>query len=303
MKSKMSNRYLFISIVLIIASHVCQAQTDPVSFKGDTIPTFPDPPAGYNAQRNNVPHGKLTVVQYDSKAAGKLREMSVYKPPGYSADRKYPVLYLLHGLGQDYRQWTEWCQADNIADNLIADGKIQPVVMVFPNCDAKLTVTDTSAASRSGRADNFEGYGKPFEEDLLKAIIPYIDSHYSTISDPEHRALAGLSMGGGQSLNIGLYHPETFAYVGGFSSAPNTNQFGNMYTDVRFIPDIKAARVKLKLLWIGCGNKDGLWRISEKAHLYLNEISFPHVWNADTNGHDNMEWDRNLYLFSQHIFK
>ena len=300
MKSKMN---LFISIVLIIAGQVCRAQTNSASFKADSIPTFPDPPAGYNVQRNNVSHGKLTVVRYDSKTIGKLREMSVYTPPGYSADRKYPVLYLLHGLGQDYRQWTEWCQADNIVDNLIADGKMQPVIMVFPNCDAKLTVTDTSAAGRSGRADNFEGYGKPFEEDLLKDIIPYIDSHYSTISDPEHRALAGLSMGGGQSLNIGLYHLETFAYVGGFSSAPNTNQFGNMYTVVQLIPDVKAAREKLKLLWIGCGNKDGLWRISEKAHQYLNGISFPHIWNADTNGHDNMEWDRNLYLFSQHIFK
>ncbi|SDG60564.1 alpha/beta hydrolase [Chitinophaga filiformis] len=299
----MSNRHLFISIVFIIAGHICRAQTETGSFKTDTIPTFPDPPAGFNKQHSNVPRGKLGVVQYSSKTLGKLREMSVYTPPGYSADKKYPVLYLLHGLGQNYGQWTEWCQADNVVDNLIAEGKIQPVIMVFPNCDTKLTVTDTAAAGRSGRADNFEGYGKPFEEDLLKDIIPYIDSHYSTISSPKHRALAGLSMGGGQSLNIGLHHLETFAYVGGFSSAPNTNTFGNMYTDVQFIPDINAARKNLKLLWIGCGNKDGLWRISEKAHQYLNEISFPHVWNVDTNGHDNTEWDRNLYLFSQQIFK
>jgi hypothetical protein len=76
-----------------------------------------------------------------------------------------------------------------------------------------------------------------------------------------------------------------------------------MYKDVQFVPDIKAAREKLKLLWIGCGNKDGLWGISESVHQYLNEISVPHIWNADTNGHDNIEWDRNLYLFSQHIFK
>lgn len=301
MKNRMSNRYLFISIVFIIASHICQAQTGKISVKADTVLTFPDPPAGFNVQRNDVPHGKLTVVQYTSKTVGELREMSVYTPPGYSSDRKYPVLYLLHGLGVDRRQWTEWCQADIIADNLIADGKIQPLVIVFPNCDTKLTVTDTSAASRSGRADNFEGYRRSFEEDLLKDIIPYIDSHYSTISDAEHRALAGLSMGGGQSLNIGLYHPETFTYIGGFSSAPNTNKFGGMY-DVQFIPDIKVAREKLKLLWIGCGTKDGLWWVSERAHQYLNEISLPHVWNVDNNGHDNTEWDRNLYLFSQRIF-
>lgn len=299
----MSNRYLFISIVFFIASHICLVQTGKAALKADTIPTFPDPPAGFNVQRNDVPHGKLAAVQYNSKTLGKLREMNVYTPPGYSPDKKYPVLYLLHGLGQDYGQWTEWCQADNVVDNLIADGKIQPLIMVFPNCDSRLTVTDTSLANRSGRADNFEGYRKPFEEDLLKDIIPYIDSHYSTISDGEHRALAGLSMGGGQSLNIGLHHLETFAYIGGFSSAPNTNQFGGMYTDVQFVPDIKAAREKLKLLWIGCGNKDGLFRISEKAHQYLSETGIPHIWNVDTNGHDNTEWDRNLYLFSQQIFK
>ncbi|WP_436484693.1 alpha/beta hydrolase [Chitinophaga sp. ARDCPP14] len=299
----MSNRYLFVLIVFIVASHICLAQTGKVSFNADTVPSFPDPSAGFNVQRNNVPHGKLTVVQYDSKTLGKRREMSVYTPPGYSADKKYPVLYLLHGLGSDYRQWTEWCQADNIVDNLIADDKIQPVILVFPNCDSKLTVTDTATASRSGRADGFEGYRKPFEEDLLKDIIPYIDSHYYTISDREHRAIAGLSMGGGQSLNIGLYNLGTFAYIGGFSSAPNTNMFGGMYTDVKFVPDIKTAQEKLKLLWVACGNKDGLFGISEKAHQYLNEISVPHVWSVDTNGHDNTEWDRNLYLFSQHIFK
>ncbi|MBO9729755.1 MAG: esterase family protein [Chitinophaga sp.] len=292
----MSNRSIFLSIVLMLAGHTCLAQAD-------SIPTFPDPPAGYNAQRNNTPHGKLTAVRYESKTLGTLREMSVYTPPGYSSGKKYPVLYLLHGLGQGYGQWTEWCQADNVIDNLVADGKISPVIMVFPNCDTKLTVTDTAEAHRSGRADGFAGYGKPFEDDLLKDIIPYIDAHYATIPDADHRALAGLSMGGGQSLNIGLHHLETFAYIGGFSSAPNTYQFGGMYTDVPFIPDMKAARDKMKLLWIGCGNKDGLFSISEKAHQYLAETGIPHTWNVDTNGHDNHEWDRNLYLFSQQIFK
>jgi enterochelin esterase-like enzyme len=254
-------------------------------------------------QRDGTPHGKLTAVRYNSGTVGKLREMNVYTPPGYAADKQYPVLYLLHGLGQDYRQWTAWCQASNIADNLIAAGKMPPAIIVFPNADTKLTVTDTAAASRSGRADGFEGYGKSFEQDLLHDIIPYIDAHYSTLADREHRAIAGLSMGGGQSLNIGLHHLDTFAFVGGFSSAPNTNQFGGMYNTVPLIPDIETARKKLKLLWIGCGNKDGLFRISENAHRYLNEIGMPHVWNVDTNGHDNKEWDRNLYLFAQYIFK
>ncbi|HVI48071.1 MAG TPA: alpha/beta hydrolase-fold protein [Chitinophaga sp.] len=296
-------KHFLISLVFIIANHICLAQTDSVFLKVDTVPVFSDPPAGFDVQRNNIPKGKLTVVQYSSKTLEKLRQMSVYTPPGYSLHTKYPVLYLLHGIGADFRQWTEWCQADNIIDNLIAEGKIQPVIVVFPNCDSRLTVTDTSKANRSGRENGFAGYGKPFEEDLLKDIIPYIDSHYSTHSDREHRAIAGLSMGGGQSLNIGLHNLETFAYIGGFSSAPNTNKFGGMYTNVELVPDINAAREKLKLLWIACGNKDGLLWISQKVHQFLTEKGIPHIWNVDNHAHDNIEWDNNLYWFSQHIFK
>ncbi|WP_343672321.1 alpha/beta hydrolase-fold protein [Chitinophaga sp.] len=295
----MSRRFLFTALAVFVFGYSCLAQSGSV----DSTTTFPLPPAGFNVQRENIPHGKLTAVQYDSRTLGKRREMNVYTPPGYAASDKYPVIYLLHGVNADYRQWTEWCQADNVIDNLIADGKIKPVIIVFPNCDARLTVNDTTAANRSGKADNYDGYRKPFEDDLLKDIIPFIDSHYSTIHNRKYRALAGLSMGGGQSFNIGLYHLETFAYVGGFSAAPNTNMFGGMYNDVRFIPDIKYARKNLKLLWVGCGNTDYLFRVSEKVHQYLKEVDMPHVWTVSTYAHDNREWDRNLYLFAQQIFK
>ncbi|MFB6456920.1 alpha/beta hydrolase [Chitinophaga sp. Hz27] len=294
-------KFLFAAILFIAVGHSCPAQ-NVKTVSAEPITTLPAPPAGFNMQRDSIAHGKLSIVQYDSKTLGKRREMSVYTPPGYSPAKKYPVIYLLHGIGADYRQWTEWCQADNIADNLIADGKMKPVIIVFPNCDARLTVDDTTAANRSGKADNFEGYRKAFEDDLIKDIIPYIDSHYSTISNRKYRALAGLSMGGGQSFNIGLYHLETFAYVGGFSSAPNTNMFGGMYNDVKFIPDMKSARKNLKLLWVGCGDKDGLFWVSEKVHQYLKENDIPHVWTVSNYAHDNREWDRNLFLFAQQVF-
>jgi len=164
-------------------------------------------------------------------------------------------------------------------------------------------VSDTLKTDRSGAEDRFEGYREPFEDDLLKDIIPYIDSHYSVYSDAGHRALAGLSMGGGQALNIGLSNIRTFAYVGGFSSAPNTNKVGGMYPNVELVPDIKTAKEKLKLLWIGCGNKDGLIRVSQGAHQYFKEKGIHHIWHVDTNAHDNTEWDNNLYLFVQHLFK
>ena len=104
----------------------------------------------------------------------------------------------------------------------------------------------SGAGGPGGGRGRFEGYGKPFENDLLQDIIPYVESHYSVNADREHRALAGLSMGGGQSLNIGMYHIDTFAYIGGFSSAPNTNKFGGMFTDVEFLPDPAAAKDKFK---------------------------------------------------------
>ena len=272
----------------------------------DDKPAFPDPPAGFNVKRDNVPHGALTAIEYDSKSLGTRRRMRVYTPPAYAASRKYPVLYLLHGIGGTDAEWTQACHADIVIDNLLAEGKIQPMVIVFPDGNATRTVADLAAGGRGagaggggrgGGRGGFDGWGTPFENDLLKDIIPYIESHYSVYTDRERRALAGLSMGGGQTLNIGLSHIETFAWVGGFSSAPNTKP------PAELVPDLAAAKEKLKLLWLGCGNKDGLIRISQGVHNYLKEKGVPHVWHVDGNAHDTTEWDNNLYLFSQRIFK
>ena len=277
----------------------------PIELGPDDKPAFPDPPAGFNARRDTVPQGNVTVVEYDSKTLGTRRQMRVYTPPGYSTDRKYPVLYLLHGIGADNRQWLEGCRAANVIDNLLADGKIQPMIMVFPNGDANVNMTNAAAGARpveGGRRGGFEGYGSPFENDLLKDIIPYIDSHYSVFADRAHRALAGLSMGGGQSLNIGLSHLETFANVGGFSSAPNTYEFGGISPNTRLLPEPAAAKEKLKVLWIACGNQDGLIRVSQGVHRMLKESGVPHVWHVDSHAHDDAEWSSNLYLFAQHLF-
>jgi enterochelin esterase-like enzyme len=299
----------------------------PIELGPDDKPAFPDPPAGFNVKRDNVPHGEITAVPYDSKTLGTRRQVRVYTPPGYSTKRKYPVLYLLHGIGGNDREWLQACKADNVIDNLIADGKMKPMIVVFPNGNSSVTAdalnappgergapggapgarigagAPAGAGAGRGFGGGFDSWGKPFENDLIKDIIPYIESHYSVYKDREHRALAGLSMGGGQSLNIGMYNIGTFAYVGGFSSAPNTNKFGGMYNDVEFLPDPVAAKKKLKLLWIACGNKDGLIRVSQGVHKYLKEKGVPHVWHVDSNAHDGTEWANNLYLFAQRIFK
>jgi GH35 family endo-1,4-beta-xylanase/enterochelin esterase-like enzyme len=263
----------------------------PIELGPDDKPAFDEPPAGFRAKRDNIPHGELTMVEYDSKTVGTRRKMLVYTPPGYSTDRKYPVLYLLHGIGGDEREWQRLCSPENILDNLLADGKIQPMIVVMPNGRAQ--VNDRAEGNVYAGAAAFAN----FENDLLKDVIPAIEAKYSVQADRENRALAGLSMGGGQSLNFGLGHLDVFAWVGGFSSAPNTKP------PAELVPDPAAAREKLKLLWLGCGNKDGLIRISQGVHNYLKENNVPHIWHVDSHAHDGTEWANNLYLFAQHIFK
>lgn len=268
----------------------------------DDKPAFNDPPVGFRDKRDNIAHGTITTVQYDSKSVGTRREMMVYTPPGYSSNKKYPVIYLLHGLNSGNGQWPYWVHADYIIDNLLADGKIKPMIMVFPNCNTNVTVENPKPNEQEERKGGYKGYGISFENDLLHDIIPYIESHYSVYTDRKHRTLAGLSMGGGQSLNIGLSHINTFAYVGGFSSAPNTNELGGL-SDTKLFPDLVAAKKKLKVLWVACGSKDGLLSVSQRVHQHLKEQRVPHVWHVDSNAHDDTEWANNLYLFVQHIFK
>jgi enterochelin esterase-like enzyme len=274
----------------------------PIELGPDDKPAFNDPPAGFRDKRENATHGAITTVQYDSKTLSTHREMLVYTPPGYSPDRKYPVIYLLHGLNSGAGQWPYWVHADYVIDNLLADGKIVPVIMVFPNCNTNITVINPKPDEQEDRKAGYKGYGVLFENDLLNDIIPYIESHYSVYTDREHRALAGLSMGGGQSLNIGLAHIGTFAYIGGMSSAPNTNEFGGL-SDTKLLPDLVAAKEHLKILWLGCGNKDGLISVSQHVHQHLKEQGVPHIWHVDGNAHDDTEWANNLYLFVQHIFR
>jgi enterochelin esterase-like enzyme len=269
----------------------------PIELKADDKPAFPNPPDGFDKSREGIERGKLERVDYDSKTTGLKRWMQVYTPPGYSKDTQYPVLYLLHGIGGNEREeWAKGGVANVILDNLIADKRIEPMIVVFPNGNAT-TNTAGEGFGGGGRANGFGGWGKPFEDDLIKDIIPFMESHYSVKRDREGRALAGLSMGGGQSLNIGLANLDTFAWVGGFSSAPNTKPAAEL------VPDPEKAARQLNLLYLSCGNKDGLIRISQGVHAYLKEKNVPHVWHVDDNAHDFQHWKNGLYNFSQLIFK
>jgi enterochelin esterase-like enzyme len=216
--------------------------------------------------------------------------MQVYTPPGYTKDKKYPVLYILHGIGGDETEWQRFAKVDALMDNLVADQKAGPMIVVMPNGRAQ---KDDRANAGMQAAPAFA----VFERDLLDDVIPAIESRYSTRTDREGRALAGLSMGGGQTLNFGLGRLDTFAWIGAFSSAPNTKP------PVELVPDPAAAKEKLKLLMITCGNKDGLFNISKGVHTYLKEKEVPHVWHVDGQGHDPTHWANALYNFSQRIFR
>jgi len=263
----------------------------PIELKPDDKPAFPNPPEGFDKEREGIAHGKLEMVEYDSKSVGNKRKALVYRPPGYSADNRYPVLYLLHGIGGDENEWRRGGHPEIILDNLIADKKAVPMIIVMPNGRAQPDDRPGTNAMATAPA-----FGK-FDKDLLGDLIPFIESKYSVKSDRESRALAGLSMGGGQSLNFGLANLDTFAWVGGFSSAPNTKPA------VELLPDPEKAKKQLKLLWISCGNKDGLIRVSQGIHAYLKEREVPHIWHVDEHAHDFQHWKKALYNFSQLIFK
>jgi enterochelin esterase-like enzyme len=266
----------------------------PITLGPDDKAAFPNPPEDFDKVRAGIEHGKLERVYYDSKTVGAKRWMQVYTPAGYSKDKKYPVLYLLHGIGgNENEEWTKG-GAHVVLDNLLAGKKIEPMIVVFPNGNA---TTNAAAGGGGGRGAGFGGWGMPFQNDLLKDIIPHIESNYSVKTDRENRALAGLSMGGGQSLNIGLGNLDVFAWVGGFSSAPNTAP------PEQLVPDPEKSTKQLKLLYVSCGNKDGLIDRSQGVHAYLKEKNVPHIYHVDEHAHDFQHWRKGVYHFTQLIFK
>jgi enterochelin esterase-like enzyme len=261
----------------------------------DDVRAFPDAPAGFDSARENDPRGTIELFDYDSSVTNSRRSACVYLPPGYSSAQRYPVLYLLHGIGGDQHEWAGYVKADAILDNLIAGEKSVPMIVVMPNGRA-LPDDRSPAADKVFTPENAAGFAK-FERDLLDSLIPAIDAHYPTIADREHRALAGLSMGGGQTLNFGLGHLDTFAWLGAFSPAPNTRP------PAELISDPAAARTQLKLLYLSCGNQDGLINVSQGVHVYLKARDFPHIWNVDDHPHDRPTWAGNLYHFAQRLFR
>jgi enterochelin esterase-like enzyme len=250
-------------------------------------------PADFDKEQTGIARGTIEETTYESKTVGTTRKVTVYLPPQYDKTKKYPVLYLLHGIGGDHKEWLQGVPG-TIMDNLYAAGKAEPMIIVMPNGRA---LPDDRAGGDVYSQEKQKGFAI-FERDLIDDLIPFIQSRYSTYTDQAHRAVAGLSMGGGQSLNFGLGNLDQFAYVGGFSSAPNTK------APEELIPNVEATKKQNKLLWMVCGSDDFLMMFSARLKAFCDEKDVPCTLVEYPGGkHDFVVWKYGLYNFAQLIFK
>jgi enterochelin esterase-like enzyme len=243
---------------------------------------LPVPPQGFDADQNGTPKGTVTLITYATKNHGE-QKARVYTPPNYSKEKQYPTLYLLHGIGGNENEWYSQGAPHAILDNLIAKNAAIPMVMVLPN--GKMTGNDDM--------QRFANFGPV----LINELIPHIEAQYSVVKNRTHRALAGLSMGGGQTLNFGFGNPDVFAYIGAFSSAPNTIPAGQT------IKDAAVVKRDVKFIFISCGDQDGLLNNSKNYHDYLTTQGITHTYQIEPGqGHTFVVWKRSHYHFAQRIF-
>jgi len=280
---------VLLAAIVIATTSPAQGQR-PIVLGPDDKAAVADAPTGFDSERPNQAKGKVETVEYDSKSVGTRRKMMVYLPPSFSRSERYPVLYLLHGIGGTEMEWVRSGAVAPIMDNLIADKKIAPMIVVMPNGRAR-----PNDRAEGNVFESAPAFGE-FDKDLLGSVIPHIDASFPTKPDRDHRALAGLSMGGGQTLNFGFANTDTFAYIGAFSSAPNTRP------DSELFPATDKLK-SLKFIWISCGDQDGLMGISQRVQRGLKERGVPHLWHVDKGGHTWPVWRNDLYHFAQRIFR
>jgi enterochelin esterase family protein len=239
----------------------------------------------------DVPHGVVREHTYRSKVLGRLRELTVYTPPGYdlSPGKHFPTLYLQHGSGDNQATWIAHGKAHWILDNLIAQGRAKPMVIVMMDGHAALNANGTAA---------FTNNTALFERDLLEEVLPFIEANYRVKPKAIDRAIAGLSMGGGQSLTIGLNHADKFAWVGGFSSAAPTAE-----AMAGALENSAATNRKLKLLYVGIGYDDFLLKMNEAFLAQLKEHGIHHEWRLTAGGHSWPLWRDYLAEFVPKLFR
>lgn len=249
-----------------------------------------DAPSFYDAQ--NVPHGEIRTHWYQSKSLNALRPLTVYTPPGYDRElqKRYPVVYLLHGANADETAWFRLGRVNFILDNLLAAAKINPFIVVMP--------FGYGVAPGGPQAENTAKFGK----DLVADVIPFIEANYRTLANRDQRAIVGLSMGGGQALNIGLNNLDLFSQVAGFSPGlGNIANFPTTYAGI--IGNSEAVNRKIRMLWVGCGTEDGLFAASNGFSDFLTKHNIKHTFRESAGAHTWMVWRRNLTDLTSLLFR
>jgi enterochelin esterase family protein len=276
-----------------------------------------EPGADYYAIRP-VPHGQVREVWYDSKVTGTWRHALVYLPPDYDSQPKtrYPVLYLQHGGGEDETGWIRQGRANFILDNLIASGSSKPMIVVMAYGYARRA--GEAAPDLTGKPFGspemrkaMQDMAQTFEDDVTQALIPFVDATYRTIADRDHRAMAGLSMGGMQTFQITLKHLDLFSYIGGFSGAGGLQMIGDQKPDWKaayngVFADPAAFAKKVHVLWLGVGTvePERMRAGIQGLHTALTEAAIPHVyWESPGTDHEWQTWRRDLKDFAPRLFR
>jgi enterochelin esterase family protein len=260
----------------------------------------------------DVPHGNLTKTWFKSPVLGLTRRLYVYTPAGYETGKeKYPVFYLLHGAGGDEDAWTTMGRAVQILDNLIAAGKAKPMIVVMTNGNANQSAAQNDVplpvvAGQPTMADYMKYAGK-FEESLVADVIPFIEKNFRTYTDKEHRAIAGLSMGGAHTQTITNNNPKLFNYIGVFSMG--IMNFGIPPEDAAKIDQERETKIETlknsgyKIYWIGCGKDDFLYGSVTSLRSTLDKHNFKYIYRESTGGHTWANWRIYLSEFAPLLFK
>jgi len=252
------------------------------------------PEGAFQTYDPNVPHGTVSTIEYWSKSIGGKRRAHIYTPPGYmNGSATYPVLYLVHGAGDSDDSWTSVGHAQYILDNLMAAGKAKPMIVVMPFGHTP----DRPGADMLNDA--------LFGEDLIEDLIPFIETHFRTINDADHRAMAGLSMGGAHTIRQGLTHPDLFHYVGIFSMGLGMNGDLAQVTQYEAANDaaLKRASQDMKLVYYAIGKDDILYGTSAPTRGMLDKYGIDYIYNESGGGHTWINWRRYLNDFAPRLFE
>jgi enterochelin esterase-like enzyme len=243
---------------------------------------------------NDVPHGAVRTVWYRSASLNQDRRMHIYTPPGYDlSGESYPVLYLLHGGGDNDDSWSTVGRAGFILDNLLAQGKVKPMVVVMP----------AGHVPGAGLSMGASPDADKFSADLLRDVIPYVEKNLRVRADAANRAIAGLSMGGVQTLNIGLNNLDQFSQIGVFSSGWFPEVLEQVKKEKREAWSSPATRQRLKLFWIAAGKDDIALANSRNMVAFFNQIGLPHTFRETDGGHTWINWRRYLNEFAPLLFR